>query len=443
MRHRVHPTLLRWFLTLVGLTFMAAGCLGSLLLLYGGGSWQSAAQMEATSLGTLEVSELIGTTSYQSSDQPERYSLLSALSQTLKLPIADPMGMLTSQLPLSLAAGPPETGTQANLFRSLSTWEQNTKKLALGWIPYDSPQRTIQMIQENPGITVISPKWLTVANDKGDLTVQTQPSVVDYAHSHNIKVWALFDNQFRAGLTHSVLSDKNKRGHLVQSLVNAARSGHLDGINVDFENVHSADQDNFTAFIRELSDALRPLQVTLSVDITPDVVFLQDDAAYFHAGLAKYCDYVILMAYDEHWAGDPTPGPVADVPWVAESVDDLLSTGVPANKLVLGLPFYARFWHVHSDGSVTSEAVAAANLDAVLAAHNAKSKWLDDLGVAYAKYDKPEGYMEVWYETDKTMERKLGLVNHFGLAGVAIWSLSLSDKQTWSSMIQVLRQSVS
>jgi hypothetical protein len=29
------------------------------------------------------------------------------------------------------------------------------------------------------------------------------------------------------------------------------------------------------------------------------------------------------------------------------------------------------------------------------------------------------------------------------LAGVAIWSLSLSDKETWSSMLQALRQSVS
>lgn len=443
MNPGVPHILLRWFLITLGLVVLVSGCIGSLLLLYGGGSWQSGAQMEASSLAGLEVSELVGTTDYERSDQQGNHTLLSAFSQTLKLPFANPENIISSQLPLAETPVAMNAGAQTSLFHSLSKWEQDTKKIALGWIPYDSPTHTIHMIEQNPGITVISPKWLTASSDQGSIKVQTQSSVVDYAHTHNIKVWAMLDNQFEAGLTHTVLGSASTRQKMVQAVTDAAKQGHLDGVNVDFENIHSDDQDNFTKFVAELGASLHKIGVVLSVDITPDIVFLKDDAAYFHAGLAKYCDYVILMAYDEHWAGDSTPGPVADVPWVTRSMDDLLSTGVPAHKLILGLPFYARFWYMHRDGSVTSQAIAASHVDDVLKSHQAKGTWMDDLGVSYAKYDKPDGYMQVWYETDKTMDRKLSLANHFGLAGVAIWSLSLSDKESWGSMIQALRQSVS
>ncbi|CAM3792430.1 glycosyl hydrolase family 18 protein [Alicyclobacillus pomorum] len=443
----MHPhtpsALLRWFAAVVGMIVIAAGCLGSLLLLYGGGSWQSAAQMEATSLASLEISELVGTPNYQKSDDGERHSLLEAVSTALKLPLANPQGMLAAQLPITDPAVGTNSGMQGSLFQSLSTWEQSSKKLALGWMPYDTPSRTIHMIHDNPGISVVSPKWLSVASQDGTLTDHTQASVVDYAHAHKIKVWAMFDNQFSAGLTHAVLSQPGQRERLVQSVANAANQGHLDGVNVDFENIRSGDQQNFTAFIKALSQALHPMGVQLSVDITPDIVYLKDEAAYFHAGLAQYCDYVILMAYDEHWENDPTPGPVADVPWVTESVDDLLSTGVPADKLILGIPFYARFWYVHKDGSVNSESIAAPDVNKVLTDHNVKGQWDDNLGLMYVKYPKPDGYEVGWYETDRTMQRKLDLVNNLGLPGVAIWSLSLSSTETWNSMIQSLRQSVS
>ena len=211
MHYHTPSALLRWFAAVVGMIVIAAGCLGSLLLLYGGGSWQSAAQMEATSLASLEVSELVGTPNYQKSDDAEHYSLLEAVSTALKLPLADPQGMLAAQLPITGPAVGTSTDTQGSLFQSLSTWEQSTNKLALGWMPYDTPSRTIHMIQDNPGISVISPDWLSVASQDGTLTDHTQASVVNYAHSHKIKVWAMFDNQFSAGLTHAVLSQPGHR----------------------------------------------------------------------------------------------------------------------------------------------------------------------------------------------------------------------------------------
>lgn len=442
MKPQTKKYTVRWFGTLTGVILLIGGCLGSLLLLYGGGSWRTAAQLEASSLAATEVSELVGTSDYEQDHQPAQFSWLPAVTRALHLPLANPLAMLEGQLPATDVSYDMAAQSQSSLFRSLTTWESSTKKIAMGWLPYDTSGRTIAKIQQNPGITVISPDWLTLQSTKGEVKNQIQPAVVSYAHTHKIQVWAMMTNQFQAALTHDTLHVDSARKTLVQTVAALAKDNHLDGVNVDFENVKSADQQDFTTFIHELHGALSGLHVSLSVDITPDIVFLKDEDAFFHAGLAADCDYVIVMAYDEHWGGDQTPGPVADIPWVTTAVDDLLDTGVSADKLILGIPFYARFWYVHSDGSVSSEAVAAAQVENVLAAHKAKSAWDDSLGVAHAKYDKPDGYEEVWYETDKTLNRKLTLVNDRGLAGVSIWSLSLSDQQTWSTMIAALRQSL-
>lgn len=434
--------IIHWFGSLIGVLFLIACCLGSLVLVYGGGSWRTAAQLEATSLATAEITELVGTNDYEQSSQSRPLSWLPAMTKALHIPFGNPLAMLEKQLPATDVSLDTMGQNQSSLFQSLTAWETSSKKIAMGWLPYDTASRSIQKIEQNPGITVVSPDWLTLLSKDGKLKNQIQPDVVTYAHQHKIQVWAMMTNNFQAALTHDTLHSPIVRKSLIQSIASTAESGKLDGINIDFENVRSSDQSDFTAFIHELHLALTPLHIALSVDITPDIAFLQDKDAFFHAGLAADCDYVVVMAYDEHWSSDQTPGPVADVPWVTNAVDDLLATGVSSDKLILGIPFYTQFWHVHSDGSVSSKAYATSQVDSILASHKAQSQWNDELGVAYAKYDQPDGYEEVWYETDKTMGLKLSLVNDRGLAGVAIWSLSLSDQQTWTTMMSALRKSL-
>ena len=45
--------------------------------------------------------------------------------------------------------------------------------------------------------------------------------------------------------------------------------------------------------------------------------------------------YLFLMAYDESWDGDTTPGPVASFPWVEKSIQVLLAEGVSPQKIML------------------------------------------------------------------------------------------------------------
>ncbi|MCL6625577.1 glycosyl hydrolase family 18 protein [Alicyclobacillus shizuokensis] len=436
-RHVAHS-----ILTCVWIVLLGCGCLGGVAWIYGE---QGTTKLEASRLATAAVTEWVGTPQYEKADQVQPHSLMAALGQILNLPFTQPVTMITSQLPATQTPYVPTSSDQAGLFQTITQWESKLpqqKPIAMGWIPYNNVSSTIEMIRESPGITVISPKWLTLNSD-GSISSRIQPEVVQYAHQHGISVWALVDNQFRANLTHQVLSSPATRRRAVQQLVHLMKVQDLDGLNIDFENVYSADEDALTQFVEQLHKALAPLHKTLSIDITTDIVFLRDDAAYFHAGLAAQADYIALMAYDEHWGGDKTPGPVADVPWVTQAVEDLLNTGVPANKVILGVPFYGRFWYVHKAGWVSDTAVALPNIDDILRIHHATAHWDGKLGVATVRYPKPDGYEVGWYDTPRTLAKKLNLVSEYGLAGVAVWSLSLSDKQTWTTLTDNLRQALS
>lgn len=429
-------------LGIAGLGFIAA-CLGSLFVLYGGGNWQRAAQSEASSLSATVVSELLGTSHYQRNSTNGGMTLPVALAKVFRLPISDPLGMLTSELPAAAGPNLPEVSAQGSLITSLAKWQSGSHHVELGWLPNGSTHASIQTINDNPGINVVSPEWLLLWSPTGIVKDYSNPAVTKYAHQHHIAVWAMFDNQYSASLTHSLLSQPAARNRAIRSVTDAVRRDHLDGVNIDFENLRSSDQAAFTQFVSSLHKALAKEHAVLSVDITPDIVPLQDNAAYFHAGLAAAADFVVVMAYDEHWGGDSVAGPVADVPWVTRAVGDLLDTGVPADQLVLGFPSYTRFWHVYPDGSVSSEAVADSAVPSILASHHASGAWNSQLGLYYARYSLPIGYEEVWYPGPRTWADKLSLVSSNGLAGVAVWSLSLSNAHTWQTVVTALRQSVS
>jgi len=432
----------QWVMTVCGVILLAVACLGSAFFLYGGTN-QNAAVAEALGLENIEMGELIGSKSYLRDATPTEATLLSGIFNVLHIPFANPLTMLTDQLPQTDLLPANASTAEASLFGAITTWAQASHKVALGWAPDASAAVTESRITDNPGINVISPSWYTLKDSQGHVSNASQAAVVKYAHAHHVAVWALFDNQFNMRMTHAILSDSARRSKLVQTVVQDVVNDKLDGLNVDFENVGAADRDNFTRFIDELHAELAPKKIVLSVDITPDIVTLNDDAAFFHAGLAAVCDYVILMAYDEHWSSDQTPGPVADVPWVTQSVNDLLDTGVPTDKLILGLPFYTRFWHVHNDGSVTSESDASTAVAQILHTHKAVAHWDANLSEMYARYKKSDGYEEVWYETQATVTQKLNLVTQNGLAGVAVWSLPLSSQHAWSRLIEALQQSLS
>lgn len=440
MKYFKHHAVSQFISAIVSAMLFAGGCLGAAIIIFG--HFPRMGNMLISKLANIEVSQLVGTTDYTNKANNDS-SMVKAISSILHLPFTDPLTMLTSQLPETNEQIVQQQSTnQSSLFAPIASWKETSNSIALGWMMSNSTSGCINMLQHSPGINVAAPTWFHLNDASGNIVGNTLPNVVSYAHQHNIKVWAVMDNQvngqWSSNTAHQVLQNPKARMNMVDELAYQCKLNHLDGINVDFEGIYDSDRDAFTAFIKELHERFSAENLNVSVDISPDITTLDDNKAFFHAGLAEYADEVVLMAYDEHWGNDPIPGPVADIPWVEQSVNDLLDTGVPTDKLVLAMPFYTQFWYVHKNGQVRSTAYSVSSVNDILAAHNATGSWNPQKDLMYARYPVPDGYMEVWYPTKQTFTDELSVVNSDGLAGIGVWSLDWSAQSMWSSIINNL-----
>ncbi len=132
----------------------------------------------------------------------------------------------------------------------------------------------------------------------------------------------------------------------------------------------------------------RKQNLVLSIDVT--VPWGSDQWSKFldREAISKYVDYVMLMAYDEHWASSPTSGSVASIGWVERGVSESLKL-IPKEKLILGVPFYTRIWTEKiSNGKtkVSSKSIGMQYVDKYLSDKNESLKWDKDAGQFLAEY---------------------------------------------------------
>ena len=282
------------------------------------------------------------------------------------------------------------------------------------------------LAKNTQGVNVISPTWFSLADNQGHITSLASVEYVQEAHAKGMEVWGLVSNFDENVSTFEVLSHTASRTKLVNSLVQAARQYGLDGVNVDLENLSEDTGPHFIQFLRELSILCRLHQLVLSVDNPVPQEFTEH---YARQEQGEIVDYVIIMGYDENYAGSPTAGSVASYPWVKQGVEDTVAV-VPAEKVINAVPFYTRIWKTQA-GSLTSEAVGMQDAARVMKEHGVTTYWDKDACQNYGEYDDGEAFYQVWLEDEESLGVKMGLVKDYGLAGVASWRLGFERKTIW------------
>ena len=140
-------------------------------------------------------------------------------------------------------------------------------------------------------------------------------------------------------LTHFILEPGTKvRNNLLKAIVKAGTA--YDGVQIDFELVPARDRKNFINFCSDLRYMLGKAK-WFSICVPARFKLLSEDV-YPYAEIAKYCDRVFVMAYDEHWSTS-RPGAVASLDW-CRRVMEYAQKSIPPKKLIMGLPFYGRTW---------------------------------------------------------------------------------------------------
>ena len=90
---------------------------------------------------------------------------------------------------------------------------------------------------------------------------------------------------------------------------------------MDFEHIPTDVGDHYIQFIRELSVLCRVNNLVLSVD---NYVPKGYNTHYHREEQGVMADYVIIMGYDEHFAGSYEAGSVASYNYVKEGIEERL-----------------------------------------------------------------------------------------------------------------------
>jgi len=286
------------------------------------------------------------------------------------------------------------------------------------------------LVASATSLNTVSPTWFTLSDNEGNIRSFASESYVTKAHSLGLEVWALVDN-FTGPTdieTGTVLSHASSRANLINNLINQAVTYGLDGINVDFETIASENGQDFVEFIRELSIACRAQQIVLSID---NYVPMNFNDYYDLEEQGIVADYVVIMGYDEHYAGSTEAGSVASISYVMNGLEDTVAE-VDAGKVINAIPFYTRIWKT-SGTTVSSEAVTMEVANNWVANHNVELTWNDDAGQYYGEYTDADGTLnQVWMEEAESIGTKLSVMSNYGIAGVAEWKLGFETPDIWS-----------
>lgn len=290
------------------------------------------------------------------------------------------------------------------------------------------------------GINVISPTWLSLADNHGNVDSRGSTSYTEAAHRKGLQVWGLVDD-FSPDMDNSVmLASTSARHNCIRQLINYAKTLGLDGINIDFEHIDPGDAYTYTEFIRELSIACRRNALVLSVDTYPPYEF---NAYLNRKEIAAVSDYLINMGYDEHYVGSETTGSVASLGYEEGAIKNLLIMGVPADKLISAIPFYTRIWYTSKDGDgtvyINSEELSMRAVNGTLNSWNLTPTWDPITAQNYVAWYTDDGVLcEIWIEDAESLRRKALLVSTNNLAGCAIWALGFQDDSVWNVISETI-----
>lgn len=313
--------------------------------------------------------------------------------------------------------------------------EWKNKSVNMVWEAIYSRNPDPNKIGKLPGINVVSPTWFSLADAGGDIVSKADPDYVAWAHARKMEVWGLFSNSFNPDITTGALASFETRSRMISQLLQYAAQYKLDGINIDFENVHTKDKDNLVQFVRELKPLADDRGLIISIDVTPKSSTPMWSAFLDRRELAQAVDYMIVMSYDEHWAASPKAGSVSSLPWAERTILRIMEEDeVSPSKLILGVPLYARVWTEEGEnggGKVSSKALGMDKLRSLLRDKKLTPAFDEASGQNYAEYKEGGNLHRIWIEDETSLKARVKLARSLKLAGVASWNRNLGVSEAW------------
>ena len=231
----------------------------------------------------------------------------------------------------------------------------------------------------------------------------------------------LADEKWESNLLARAVGDETSRQNLIGALTTFVEQNKFSGICIDFEEALPESQPNLLKFMQELHAAFQPRDWI----VVQSVPF--DDQAWKYKDYAAATDYLLLMAYDEHYASKES-GSIASQSWYESLLSKRMNELNPA-KTIIALGNYGYNWQ---EGETARE---VSFQEAVIDAHDSEAQIEFDPATRnpHYEYDEEDGsHHFVWFLDGVTAFNQMRAASGYHPAGFALWRLGSEDPSIWS-----------
>jgi peptidoglycan-N-acetylglucosamine deacetylase len=278
-------------------------------------------------------------------------------------------------------------------------------------------------------LNMVLPEWFFLDATTDTLSTKIDTAALSVMWKAGVKVLPLLTNNigtiFRGDVVHRILNNPDKRDRLINDIIKYLEFYKMDGINIDFEDLQEKKNEVLVQFQKSLFEKMHARGLLVSQDVSP---FNLD---YNMEELARYNDYIILMAYDQFSDGTG-PGPICHQKWIEGAVDDAIKK-IPSNKLILAVAGFGYDWKLDENDKVVS-VVPISYQDALTLARSYEGKIIfdNDSYNLHFTYDGDDGAPHKVQFTDAaTTFNTMRFAEESGLSGVALWRLGNEDPRMW------------
>jgi spore germination protein YaaH len=236
----------------------------------------------------------------------------------------------------------------------------------------------------------------------------------------------LVNDSFDGSAAATLLATPASREASATEIAALVNNQSFDGIDIDYERVPTSSRASFTAFLGTLGQKLRASGKKLSVTVyakASDGENWNGPGAEDWQAIGQTADSVKIMAYDYSYLGS-APGPIAPLNWL-DKVASYAESVIPANKIIMALPFYGYDWSTVSPTRSLSYAAAIqfAETNGATISHDAN-------GEATFAF----GTHTVFFIDAASYSQKVTLLKqkHPSIGGFGAWSLGVEDPAIWS-----------
>ncbi len=287
---------------------------------------------------------------------------------------------------------------------------------------YASLKRNIEKIDW------LAPEWIRLSDDANNpLVTDFDPKALDLIHKEKptMPILPLVQNYknevWDSQILGKAVATKESRQKLIDALSKTVEDNKFAGLTIDLEEVPKQSQGNLFEFMKSLYAAFhaRGWLVAQAVPF--------DNPDWNYKAYADFSDYLMLMAYDEHWSTGQA-GAVASQDWFEKNLAKRMKDLNP-QKTIVCIGNYGYDW-----SNREKEAKEVSFQEAVLSARDSEAKISFDAATKNPNfaYDEEDGsHHAVWFLDATTAFNEIKTSEKYQPFGFALWRLGSEDPSLW------------